>query len=114
MSLHPNRLLEIALVLVAVMAMTLLVGFSVTSPEALLASNTSMAAPASGLSASELYYAQKGQALIEAQQAHAAALASQGSSRGEPFYVVLGVLDLTGYVVLYRLARKFVSAQRTR
>ena len=111
MSLHPNRLLEIALVLVAVMAMTMIVGFSVVaSPAASPTSNASLATHASGLSASELYYAQKGQELIEAQQAHAAALASQGSSRGERFYVVLGILDLAAIVVLYRLACKFASA----
>ena len=107
MNLRPYRLLKTALVLVAVMAMTMIVGFSVVAdPTASHTSNGLMTTTTSGLSASELYYAQKGQGLIEAQKAHTTALAPQGASGDEPFYVILGVLDLAVYVVLYRLARQ--------
>jgi len=107
MSLRPYRLLKTVPGLVAVMAITMLVGFSVVaSPATSPASNGLMTTNTSRLSASELYYAQKGQELIEAQQAHTTALAPQGASGDEPFYVILGVLDLAGYVVLYRLARQ--------
>jgi len=109
MSLRPYRLLKTAPVLVAVMAITMIVGFSVVAgPTASPTSNGLMTTNTSELSASELYYAQKGQGLLEAQQAHAAVLAPQGTPGDEPFYVILGVLDLAGYVVLYRLARQQV------
>jgi len=107
MSLRPYRLLKTVLVLVAVMAMTMIVGFSVVAgPTTSHTSNGLMTTNTSGLSASELYYAHKGQGLIEVQQAHTTASTPQGASGDEPFYVILGVLDLAGYVVLYRLARQ--------
>jgi hypothetical protein len=107
MNLRPYRLLKTVPVLVAVVMMTMIVGFSVASgPTASQTSSASMTTNASGLSASELYYAQKGQELIKAQQAHAALVVPPGPSEDEPFYVVLGILDLAAIVTLYRLARQ--------
>ena len=94
MRLRPYRLLKTVLVLVTVMAMTMIVGFSVVAgPTASHTSNGLMTTNTSGLSASELYYAHKGQGLIEVQQAHTTASTPQGASGDEPFYVILGVLD---------------------
>jgi hypothetical protein len=73
MSLHPYHSLRIALVLVAVAAMFVLVGFVTAGSAASFANSASVPR---GLSGSDL------------------------------FYMVLGFLDLTMFVAVYRLARQ--------
>ncbi len=71
-----NRLIKTIVLSVALVAM---IGglFLVAGPTASQASTTAMPANTSGLSASEVYYAQKGQEYIEAQRAYAATLVHQ-------------------------------------
>lgn len=78
MNPHPYRLLKIVLVLVAVVTMTILVGSSAAAGP--------MVSPTSS-------------ALMTTN-------ASPGSTGDTPFYVVLGALDLVGFVALYRLVRR--------